>query len=182
MPKPNAKVSPAEPGEQPPTETLAPQVPEKHPGGRPLKLIDDPEIEQRLLSYIRAGGYDWVSAEAAGISHRTFIRWMQQGNEDDAAGLDTVFCQFWRKVRHAHAEARLAREVEVAQDEPLAWLMKGPGRERPGEPGWSSGDGDNAAVVTAIQIEVVYANRDDDQPGNHPQVTAAVRRRLPGRP
>jgi hypothetical protein len=167
-----------QPPEQTPAPTLVPPAPEKHPGGRPLKLIEDPEIEQRLLSYIRAGGYDWVSAEAAGISYRTFRRWMQQGSEDDAAALDTVFCQFWHKVRHAHAEARLAREVAVAQDEPLNWLMKGPGRERPGEPGWTNGDGDTAATVTAIQIEVVYAKRDDDQPVDRPQVTATVHQQL----
>jgi hypothetical protein len=80
-------------------------------GGR-HRLIENPEIVRMVVSYIRAGAFDWVACEAAGIHQRTFLRAMQQGDEDDAAGLDTSASRFWREVRHARAEARVAAEVE----------------------------------------------------------------------
>jgi hypothetical protein len=140
-----------------------PREAEKHPGGRPLKLIDDPDIEQRLLRYIRAGGYDWVACESAGIGRSTFYRWMQQGDEDEAAGRLTQFREFRDKVRQAHADSRLAAEIEVKRTNPDSWLRNGPGRTRPDAPGWTnSGDGNGAdkpgtvvnVVVQPVWIEI----------------------------
>ena len=63
--------------------------------------------------------------------------------------------------------------MEVKRTEPLSWLMKGPGREKLGEPGWSNGgDGDAAAVINAVKIEVVYINRGEDRQGDAPAVIA----------
>jgi hypothetical protein len=143
-------------------------------------MIENPEIVRMVVAYIRAGAFDRVACEATGIAQQTFLRWMQQGDDDETARLDTSDSRFFREVRHARAEARLAAEVEVKRTEPLSWLMKGPGRERPGEPGWSNGgDGDAAAVINAVKIEVVYINRRDDRPGDPPEVLAAEYRELP---
>src|SRR5262249_2721342 len=41
-------------------------------------------------------------------------------------------------VRKAQAEARLAAEVAVFKDDPLAWLRSGPGRDSASAEGWTS--------------------------------------------
>ena len=99
--------------------------------GRRAKLT--PELQHQILSFVRAGSYDWIAAEAAGISKTTFYRWMRQG-EDAGSG---IYHDFRQEVRQARAQARVAAEAEVRRDNPLAWLRYGPGRERPGEPGWT---------------------------------------------
>jgi hypothetical protein len=111
-------------------------MPEKHPGGRATLLT--PERQQRIVSYIRAGAFDWVAAEANGVDRRTFFEWVQRGDAEHPDREQTDrYAQFAHAVREARAEARLSAEVEVKRGEPLSWLMKGPGRDRPGEPGWT---------------------------------------------
>jgi hypothetical protein len=85
-----------------------------------------------------------------------------------------LYAEFASQVRTARAEARLSAEVEVKRGEPLNWLMKGPGRHQPDAPGWTSGDGDGVAVVTAVQVNVVYARRDDVQEDNSANAPASV--------
>ena len=99
--------------------------------GRRSKLTS--EVHQRVVSFIRAGAFDWVAAEAAGIGKSTFYRWLDQG-KNAASG---IHHEFWEDVRQARAQARVAAETEVRRDNPLAWLRFGPGRERPAEPGWT---------------------------------------------
>jgi hypothetical protein len=118
------------------TVTSAPRAPEKHAGGRATLLT--PELQQRIVSYIRAGAFDWVAAEANGIDRQTFWEWIKRGEDTHYARPSTEqYAQFAYAVREARAEARLSAEVEVKRGEPLSWLMKGPGRDRPGEPGWT---------------------------------------------
>lgn len=99
---------------------------------RGRRILLDPQIECRIVKAIYAGAFDWVAACAAGISRSTFYDWMQRGR----AG-EPPFSDFSDKVDQARAQARLAREIKVARTQPLAWLRYGPGRERPGEPGWT---------------------------------------------
>ena len=99
--------------------------------GRRSKLT--PEVQQQVVSFIRAGAFDWVAAEAAGIGKSTFYRWLDRGKNASSG----AHHEFWDEVRQARAQARVAAETEVRRDNPLAWLRFGPGRERPGEPGWT---------------------------------------------
>ena len=48
-----------------------------------------------------------------------------------------IYFDFHEEVRQARAQSRVAAEAEVRRDNPLAWLRYGPGRQRPGEPGWT---------------------------------------------
>ena len=98
--------------------------------GRKTKLTD--ELQQQVVSYIRAGAYDWVAAQATGIRKATFYRWMQAGERGRQP-----YAGFFAAVREARAVARVAAEMEVKRDNPLAWLRYGPGRAKPGEPGWT---------------------------------------------
>lgn len=95
-------------------------------GGRKTLLTD--EIQEKIVAYIRAGAFDWVAARAAGIAQSTFYLWMKGDTPRRA--------QFRDAVEEARAQARLAAEVEVRKRNPEFWLSRGPGRERPGQPGW----------------------------------------------
>ena len=98
---------------------------------RPTKLT--PEAQKGITSMIRAGAYDWVAAQANGVGPRTFYTWMSKG----AKARTGKFRQFQQEVCQAKAEARVAAEIAVRKDSPFNWLRYGPGRERPGEPGWT---------------------------------------------
>lgn len=112
----------------------------KHKGGRPS--IITAALTKKVVTKIRAGAYPYQAAIGAGIGPGTYYKWMQRGRpEADAAEAEgrepDLFGQFFIAVEHARAIARIAAEIIVKKENPLAWLMKGPGRERPGEPGWS---------------------------------------------
>ena len=100
--------------------------------GQSALLTLNPQIRQQIVAFIRAGSFDWVAARANGVPAPTFFRWMERGEQGEPE-----FSEFWTDVQNARAESRLAREVDVARKEPLAWLRLGPGRDRPGEPGWT---------------------------------------------
>ena len=97
---------------------------------RPTKLT--PEVHHTIVEYIRAGAYDYIAAQAAGLDPSTFRRWLERG-----AGGRSPYREFAADVAQARAQARVAAEVEVRRDQPLAWLRYGPGRERPGAAGWT---------------------------------------------
>jgi hypothetical protein len=101
--------------------------------GRPTSLT--PEVERQVVRAIRKGVYDWVAAQAAGISRRTFYEWMRRGKRGGKR--DAQFAAFRAKVEQARAEARAGAEEWVRREMPLQWLRLGPGREREGAPGWT---------------------------------------------
>jgi hypothetical protein len=108
----------------------------RHPGRATLLT---PDLAQKILRYIREGAFAWIAAEANGVSRTTFWEWVARGEGQDPDRPQTPFyAEFAAQVREAQAEARYSAEVEVKRGEPLNWLMKGPGRDRPGEPGWAS--------------------------------------------
>ena len=93
-----------------------------------------PEIESQVLAFIRAGGFDWIAAEAAGIPRPIFEHWLSKGSRHGRE----PYRRFFVSVMQARAQARIATEVEARQKDPRFWLKHGPGRERPGYPGWSN--------------------------------------------
>jgi hypothetical protein len=94
--------------------------------------LPDKATLDRILSYIKGGAFPHVAAGAEGIPSSTFFRWMQAGKQGRKP-----YVRFWEKVSKAHSQKRVAAEVQVAKENPLAWLRLGPGRTRPGEPGWT---------------------------------------------
>jgi hypothetical protein len=133
-----------------------------------------PELQTELVGWIERGAYAWVSANVVGISPSTFNTWMRKGEQadlNDLAGLDLdgndrLYCEFVRAVRTAQARARARAEVRVSYDDPFKWLRYGPGRERPGEPGWTE-----SHAVTGPEGETLPPNTD-------PAVAEAARRFL----
>ena len=127
--------------------------------GRRTKLT--PEVHNLITQYIRDGAFDYVAAQAAGIGYRTFRRWMKSGESRS----DSPYRQFWQDIEEARAQARVAAENKVFADAPFNWLRYGPGRERPGKPGWTdsrqieySGPGGEPLKQNTI---ILYAYGDD---------------------
>lgn len=98
--------------------------------GRPTKLT--PELQAQIVKDIGDGAYDWIAAQAAGIAPSTFWRWMQLGEKGNH-----TYSEFCKEVKQARAKARVKAEAKVFKSNPFAWLRYGPGRDRPGEPGWT---------------------------------------------
>ena len=106
--------------------------------GRPCKL-SDALIEQVTLA-VAKGAYAHIAAEAGGIAPSTFFDWMRKGREGDSR-----FMEFSERVSEARAKARLRAEKLVFESDPKFWLRCGPGRERPGNPGWTAVQSHNEA-------------------------------------
>ncbi len=94
-----------------------------------------PQIQQQICSYLRAGGFLHIAAEAAGIPRRVFEDWLRRGQRLSAKPL---YRHFWEDVQQARAQARLKAELAVFDKAPLNWLKYGPGRETPDYPGWTN--------------------------------------------
>ncbi|MFO0845889.1 MAG: hypothetical protein U0797_26490 [Gemmataceae bacterium] len=100
------------------------------------RLTDD--VERSILSFIRAGGFAHVAAEAAGVPREEFEGWLARPGPRYRA--------FALAVRQAEAQARLRVEVAVLDARPLDWLKSGPGKPRHDFPGWTA-----AARATAVR-------------------------------
>lgn len=132
-------------------------------GGRPTKLT--PTTHEQIVNFVRAGMYAHIAAGASGISARTFYNWLRRGR----AGRRGRFVQFLRDVHTAQSQARGAAECRVYAENPLAWLRVGPGRERPGEPGWTE----------SSQVQLSTATPDDPLRVIIEYVDVATGRRAP---
>ena len=99
----------------------------------PPTLTD--EIARGILAAIRAGGFPHVAAAAYGVDAATWERWLRRGRGRHAR---EPYRSFARQVEAAHAQARLRAEMTVLEKDVRAWLKHGPGRDRPGQPGWAA--------------------------------------------
>jgi hypothetical protein len=87
-----------------------------------------------LLDYVQAGAYAQVAAESAGISRDTLEAWLNRGRKKNAP---RPLRAFVARFEAAAAKARLLAETAVFQNDPRFWLKFGPGKDKPGVPGWS---------------------------------------------
>jgi hypothetical protein len=122
-----------------------PSVERSNKGGRPKGSVSlTREIEEKILALIRAGGWGYAAAEAAGISARCFYEWLARGEGRSTRGSTPKLTAFAKKVRRAEAEARVLAEAEVYRARPALWLSRRV-RSKPGREGWTApveeGDG-----------------------------------------
>ena len=94
-----------------------------------------PALQEKIVAFIRAGGYPNVAAEAAGLPRAVFARWRARGRRSDAP---PAYREFERAICEAEAQARLDTEVNVRKDKPLDWLKAGSGKDCADNPGWTN--------------------------------------------
>ena len=93
--------------------------------------------EQMILNAIRAGGFPRVAAAAFGIPSDDFDQYLLLSERKKPRPPRAVR-GLAQRVRQAQAQARLKAEVTMLQERPDLWLRSGPGKERQGDPGWTS--------------------------------------------
>lgn len=93
------------------------------------------KLQHDIVSFVMAGGFPEVAAEAAGIPREVFRRWMSQSEK---RGAGKAVRELGEAVRKAQAQARLSAEAEVRTARPLDWLKCGPGKDAPDSPGWTA--------------------------------------------
>jgi len=167
------------------------------PGGRKrVGLTTD--VADTIVSYIRAGAFDFVAAEAAGISERTFRDWMARGEGRGPRAGTPELRAFAAKVRQARAEARIGAETRVFRDRPTYWLAR-VARTKTEREGWDepgrSGMGIDAVVAPSnmsdekLQEEIIrFYSMDIESrrlrvpPCSRPRCRCEYHRPVPPRP
>ncbi len=92
-------------------------------------------LQEKIVAFIRAGGFAHVAAEAAGLPREVFARWMERGERADAPANYRAFA---RAIHEAEAQSRLQAELNVRKEKPLDWLKTGPGKASADNPGWGN--------------------------------------------
>jgi hypothetical protein len=133
-------------------------------------------LQEKIASFIRAGGFAHVAAEAAGLPREVFARWLARGERADAPAKYRAFA---RAIREAEAQARLQAELNVRKAKPFDWLKDGPGKGSADNPGWSNPKSGAAAVnkIDPAQVwsEVLYLfGRCAEQLAAFPDARAAL--------
>jgi hypothetical protein len=129
------------------------------------------ELLEKICSFIRAGTYDYVAAEACGVSRRTFFNWLERGEGRSERRQSPLHVHFVRAVRQAQAECRAAAEVTVKKIDPKWWLAR-MHRDRSGEPGWSDAQhvqltGDRSGPLSIIQVrDAILAATEEEEGGS----------------
>jgi hypothetical protein len=104
------------------TTSRDPPAPTKHPGGRATVLTD--ELQHKIVSFIRAGGWDWVAAEANGIDRQRFWEWIRRGEGTEHTDRPQTkrYAKFAKEVREARAQSRARAEIRVQEAGPVKYL------------------------------------------------------------
>jgi len=106
------------------------------------------ELSDRIAQFVRAGNYPERAAVAAGVSARTYYRWMERGSKAEQASEEgrTVrqserpYWQFWQALTRAEAESEalavgtLMKAMPHTPTAVVAWL------ERRFRARWSRGE------------------------------------------
>ncbi len=100
-----------------------------------IRYVLTADLVRQIASFVRAGGYPHVAAEASGVPREVFADWLRRGSDARAPAL---YRDLAREVMQAHAQARLTAEVAALEDRPLDWLKSGPGRPNADAPGWTA--------------------------------------------
>jgi hypothetical protein len=110
-------------------------------------------IQKTICDFIRAGGFAEVAADAAGIPQDVFDGWIKRGTAERLTVRNKRYAGFRDAVQQA--QARLAAEIQVHEEAPLAWLRQGPGKQTATCPGWTQPVAAPRVLHTEQQINVL---------------------------
>jgi hypothetical protein len=126
-----------------------------------LRFTITEELIHEIGLRVQSGAYPHVAAEDVGIPAEMFQVWMERGTRPDARDPYRALAE---RVRQARAHARVQAEVEMRRTDPKAWLLNGPGKGTPDEPGWSAPvkaqvtrEGRTVNVLLDPQMQSLYA-------------------------
>ena len=115
------------------------------------RLEQMPQVYKALLARIRMGAFPHVAAQSLGISNHAFNSWMRKGE----ATYRGWYRRFYQDVIQAASEARLVREIHVAQHDPLSWLKLGPGKTTKEQEGWTERKLTDTQITQEVNITEV---------------------------
>jgi len=126
-------------------------------GGRPPSLT--PAVHKSIIKKLSEGNWLTTSAQAAGVSQRSVMRWIQRG-KGEMPGKDAIepYASFAKDVERAisKAEVQLVSDLQRESDwRAKAWLLeRGPSRER-----WAPQVTLTAQLAPAVSILDTLRNR-----------------------
>ena len=83
--------------------------------GRPSKLT--PQVQEKILTVIRAGNYAYVAAAYAGIGRSTFYHWLELGEQEESG----CFRDFLDAVKAAETEAEIRAVATIQKHMAKNW-------------------------------------------------------------
>ena len=88
--------------------------------GRKSKLT--PELTERICDFIRKGNYISTACQIVGIHKATYYNWLEQGETDIEAGIDSMYADFVKAVKKAEADAEEELVKMVRNAAPKNWI------------------------------------------------------------
>ena len=117
----------------------------------PFMVADSFYLEQRadaILNTIRTGVYPHVAAEQEGVPRMYFQIWIERGKEEPKSR----YRDFYMRYISACAEARASAEERTHRENPLAWLLHGPARDKGDGLGWTK---QSEVKSTNVNVSVI---------------------------
>ena len=90
------------------------------PTGRHPELT--PELQERIISYIKEGNYVRVACQACGISHVEYYHWLKLAETDATEGVESLYTRFANAVKKAEAESEEKIVALILKAVPKNWI------------------------------------------------------------
>ena len=125
-------------------------------GGRQTKLT--PEIQEKIVSAIRAGNFAAVAAGYAGICESTFYRWIQKGKEAKSG----IYCEFREAIKSAENESEVRAVAHIQKHMTKNWQAAMTYLERKHPDRWGRRDRLKVEIDPLEALTELLSLSDDD--------------------
>ena len=106
--------------------------------GRPTKLTKT--VKAKIIEHVESGNHRTTAARAAGVSRSSFHRWLARGDEDKAAGKDSIYCDFRDAIKKGEARFEVEAVRCVLDASETKWQAAMTLLERRWPQRWSRGE------------------------------------------
>lgn len=132
-----------------------------------------PELQEKIIKYIKAGNYNKVACQAVGVWESTYYRWVERGEKalefqekgKKVQESEEIYCKFCESIRQAEAEAevRNVTVIQVAAKEDWRAALAILGRKYPARWGEKEQLGGIGEEPIKVVIEYVEKKRKRDR-------------------